>query len=373
VLYLIEAELQETDTGSTVLPYYNSTNPNQPYSGPGNSGNPQNTLRTCVVGLQLVSTGVPFPTGTDPSATSGAVPPVDAGWTGLYLIPVNNGQTAITNTNLLGTLYPGAPFPPQKISTARQRVSASVVAPVSATGSDSWVQPTPFTPFATLQHAVNYLSNNIDFNGHNGTITLGAGTFSGAEVLGTFLGQSGNIVIAGAGSANTTLTGINANGIQLEAGAQVEISGMSISATGTGIGQGVCASCQGASFLTIGSDVKVLGAASCHFYSDTGGQIQGSAYGIDGSAPIHWNSQSGGSFQIKGGTLTVVGNPNFTTAFAVADYGAIKCQGTVLSGSCTGTAWIVTENGLLSTGDSGALLTAAGLTSGSTASGGQVT
>ena len=44
VNYLIQAALQEADTGAVVLPYYNSSNPSQPYSGQGCS-----TLRTLSV------------------------------------------------------------------------------------------------------------------------------------------------------------------------------------------------------------------------------------------------------------------------------------------------------------------------------------
>ena len=372
-LYLIEAQFEEVDGGSTVLPYYNSTNPAQPYSGPGNTGAPNNTVRTSIVGLQLVSTGVAYPTGSDPSATSGAVPPVDEGWVGLYLIPVNNGQTAITAENLVGTLYPGAPFPPQKISTARQRLSAPVTAPVSATGSDSWVQPTPFTPFATLQHAVNYFSNGLDFNGQPGTITLGAGTFAGAEILGTFLGQQAALTISGAGSANTTLTGINANALELQGGAQVLLDGISISATGSTVFQGIGIVADGGSNANIGSDVKFLACSRMHMQVNAGGSINGIlGYSISGGAEIHLDAEVNGSIGLTG-TITAVGTPNFSTAFANADSGIIRTTGLVISGAMTGPAWSVTENGVLSTGNGGTTLTGAGLSSGSTASGGQVT
>ena len=43
--YLIQAEYQDVDAGSTVLPYYNASNPSVAYSGPSNTGVSQNTLR----------------------------------------------------------------------------------------------------------------------------------------------------------------------------------------------------------------------------------------------------------------------------------------------------------------------------------------
>jgi hypothetical protein len=56
--YLIEAAFQEVDGSPIVLPYYNASNPAQSFSGPGNSGTPQNTVRTQSVQLQLKS-GIP--------------------------------------------------------------------------------------------------------------------------------------------------------------------------------------------------------------------------------------------------------------------------------------------------------------------------
>ena len=46
IAYLIEASFLESDAGPVILPYYNSANPGIPYSGPANSGTPQNTQTT---------------------------------------------------------------------------------------------------------------------------------------------------------------------------------------------------------------------------------------------------------------------------------------------------------------------------------------
>jgi hypothetical protein len=99
--YLIQAALQESDAMPIVLPYYNASNPAQPYSGPDNSGVAQNTQRTQRVQLQLKS-GVPAPVGTQ------TTPPVDSGWVGLYAITVSYGQTTVTSANIV--TIPTAPF-----------------------------------------------------------------------------------------------------------------------------------------------------------------------------------------------------------------------------------------------------------------------
>ena len=90
VIYLIEATFSETDATPVVLPYVNAANPSQPYSGPNNSGTAQNTQRIERVQLQLKA-GAAANTGTE------TAPAIDSGWSGLYLITVNNGQSAITN------------------------------------------------------------------------------------------------------------------------------------------------------------------------------------------------------------------------------------------------------------------------------------
>ena len=99
--FLIEASFQESDVNPIVLPYYNASNPSQPYSGPANAGTTQNTLRSQRVALQL-KPGAPALTGTQ------LTPPVDSGWVGLYVVTVSYSQTAVTATNI--SVPPGAPF-----------------------------------------------------------------------------------------------------------------------------------------------------------------------------------------------------------------------------------------------------------------------
>jgi hypothetical protein len=127
--FLIQAALQEADTAPIVLPYYNATNPSQPYSGPTNSGVAQNTLRTERVQLQLKA-------GAAAAAGSQVTPPVDNGWVGLYVITVSYGQTAITATSIAA--LPGAPFLSWKLPALRPGFASGVQ---SMTSSASFVVP----------------------------------------------------------------------------------------------------------------------------------------------------------------------------------------------------------------------------------------
>jgi hypothetical protein len=99
--YLVQGTFSEADDTPATLTYFNTLNPNQPFSGPANSGTPQNTRRAQRANLQI-KVGVPANTGTQ------VTPPVDQGWNGLYIVTVNFGQTAITSAAI--STYPNAPF-----------------------------------------------------------------------------------------------------------------------------------------------------------------------------------------------------------------------------------------------------------------------
>ncbi|MBM7045455.1 hypothetical protein [Rhizobium lusitanum] len=91
--YLVQVAFSETDTSAITLPYYNASNPSIAWSGPNNTGTAQNTVRQdlCVVQLKA---GTPAATGSQ------TTPSPDAGFTGIYVVTVANGQTTITSGNI---------------------------------------------------------------------------------------------------------------------------------------------------------------------------------------------------------------------------------------------------------------------------------
>lgn len=109
--YLIEAIYQETDTDLTTLPYYNASNPTSAWSGPNNSGTPQATTRKGTVAL-VAKAGAAATTGTQTTPTP------DAGYTGLWVVTVANGQSTITAGNI--TQYAGAPILPSSLLASIQ-------------------------------------------------------------------------------------------------------------------------------------------------------------------------------------------------------------------------------------------------------------
>jgi hypothetical protein len=99
--YLIEATFEEVDGTPIVLPYVNPSNPAVPFSGPNNDGATQNSVRAQIASLQLLA-GTPANTGTQ------TTPATTSGWSPLYVITVNFGQTQITSSSW--SVAPGSPF-----------------------------------------------------------------------------------------------------------------------------------------------------------------------------------------------------------------------------------------------------------------------
>ncbi len=137
VVYLVEATYEDVDGGSTVLPYYNASNPSSAYNGPNNTGTSQNTVRQGVCNVQ-VKTGVAATTGTQ------VTPTPDAGYTGLYAITVANGQTTITSGNI--ALLSTAPFINPKLGgfiAAVQNGTGVYVVDTSGSANTITIAPSP--------------------------------------------------------------------------------------------------------------------------------------------------------------------------------------------------------------------------------------
>lgn len=114
--YLVQATYQDTDSTPVLLPYYNSANPALPYSGMGNNGLTQNTIRK---GSAIVAVKA----GASAATGSQATPAPDAGYVGLYVVTVAFGQTAITAGGI--AQYSGAQMLPSGLLQAIQNGGAN--------------------------------------------------------------------------------------------------------------------------------------------------------------------------------------------------------------------------------------------------------
>ena len=204
VIYLIEATFSESDATPVVLPYVNAANPAQPYSGPANSGTAQNTQRIERVQLQLKA-GAAANTGTE------TAPAVDTGWSGLYLITVNNGQTAVTAANI--AVHPASPFVNFKLPTLTPGFSRRVAHASSTT----------FTvPLGVGLIRATVIGGGGGGGGTDGTYAaagggaggFASGTFAVApgSVIGITVGQGGTGGYAGSGGPSGAAGAAGGNG-----------------------------------------------------------------------------------------------------------------------------------------------------------------
>jgi len=190
VNYLIQASLQESDQGLNVLPYYNASNPSQPYSGPSNSGLPQATLRSQTVQLQSKS-GVPSSTGTQ------LTPVQDQGWVGLYVVTLTYGQTTILSGDI--SVLPTAPFVQWKLPQLR---------PGFASGVETFIANGTFlVPAGVTQVEVELWGGGSGSFASTSIAPSGGGSGGGyarKRIQGLSAGQVIAVTVGGGGAAGST-------------------------------------------------------------------------------------------------------------------------------------------------------------------------
>lgn len=192
--YLIQAAYQDSDTGSVTLPYYNASNPSQAWSGPNNSGAQQATARKGVVNVSAKA-GTAATTGTQ------TTPAPDAGFTGLWVVTVANGQTTINAGNI--SQAANAPI-----------LAASLLDQILARALLNGDQTKQFSvaPATQSQHAMQFgqavgrLLAVRQFTA-NGTYTPTAGTNSVRVTVVGGGGAGGNSAATGSGQVSVSAGG----------------------------------------------------------------------------------------------------------------------------------------------------------------------
>lgn len=216
--YLIEAIYQDNDTNTVVLPYFNSANPNQPLTGQNNSGQPQPTQRQG----QCILVAKPGAAATTGSQTT---PAPDAGYTGLWVVTVANGQTGVVSSNI--SIYPGAPF--LGINLTNILTSLTGYAQLATVQQWTAAQQGKFVsvaaPAASATLTLNFASGNNFAVGAPGGAQGISGNFTLGIPSNVSPGQSGLITFFQNGTGGYTVTlvsgykGANGTRAQLTAGA----------------------------------------------------------------------------------------------------------------------------------------------------------
>ncbi len=224
VNYLIEGQYQENDLNNVTLSYWNAGNPQLPFSGAGNNGVAQPTIRSGQFVCQAKA-GTPATTGSQ------TTPTVDSGWVPLAVVTVAFGSTTITAGNI--SVAPNAPYGAPFTQATGQftmtyvggtgsptatayysivgPIATVLVPPISSTsnstsfsfsGLPAVLQPTNFAPGNNQPIAVAFAQNN-------GTYVSGA--------YGVVSNASGSI----AWGLNGSLTGWTNSGIKTVGGTLV--------------------------------------------------------------------------------------------------------------------------------------------------------
>lgn len=221
--------------------------------------------------------------------------------------------------------------------------------------------------FLTIQKAVDTVAS-VDIGVFNVTIHVGAGTYAEAVALRSIVG-SGVVTLSGdvATPANVIVSaaaGDAFSGINVLATWNLE--GFKVTApAGWGVrGQGFAVS-----ILFKAIDFGVCGNA--HILALLAAISASGNYSISGNAPIHAQVLRHAQFSAFSFTITLVGTPAFSTAFAsVGDLGLAIFNICVFVGAATGSRYSVASNSVIETG--GAAVTfLPGNAAGTTASGGQ--
>lgn len=239
----------------------------------------------------------------------------------------------------------------------RIRLTANRTFYVSTAGSDVTGVGASGAPWATLQHAIDYISQKIDLATFTATIQLAAGapnTYAGATINdfvggGSILIQSSDGVIA-----NTTInTSINFNGDSTTA---VGIGGMTLSSStdsnilidGDRTVYVGTATCPNIGFGTVGNGASSVRVNDHGTFSDFGANVT-----ITPGIPT-WNgyldTDNNCNVRVYGASYTIVGTPAIDTAFLVLSTGTnAQVNIPTVTGTATGITYIIGTGAVIST------------------------
>jgi hypothetical protein len=250
-------------------------------------------------------------------------------------------------------------------------------------GSDITGDGSNAKPFRTVQVAINYCYNSIDAAGNSVIIQLQvAATYDPFLTNRNF---GGNIFVQGdiLNPRNYIVKNTNGPAVAATGASVLFLRGLSIEAAGSNTpyspsGVGVVVQ---AGAVVLYENIAFGVCSSMHIWTVLGGQFypymrtgptQIPAYSIYGASPAHFYSSNGGSITVVNAAITLTSTFAFSNAFAVAEStGFIQAWGsTTITGTATGTRYIVASNGVINATAKGITLFP-GSIAGATSTGGQ--
>lgn len=243
---------------------------------------------------------------------------------------------------------------------------------VATTGNDS--NPgTSGSPWLTLQHAANYILQNIDLAGFTATVNIADGTYAGGiSLTQPWVGGSPASVIFNGDAGTPSNVVISTSGDAVSAsvpGAGCTLQNMKVTSSG-----GNCIIAKNGAQIICGAGIILgsCGSSSAQLNAESSAIINmTSNYSITGGGGYAWYLQFNGSIVTNGLTVTITGTPAYGTSFVYSSNCAtVSCGSMTFSGSATGTRYSAAANAVVNTNGGGSTYLP-GNVAGSTSGGGQ--
>lgn len=230
---------------------------------------------------------------------------------------------------------------------------------VATTGNDSTGDGSSGNPWLTIEHAINYIIENIDTAGNSVTINVANGSYAaGGTLPGPLVGSGLLLIVGDTGSPSSCSIAVTSLSdafpfTALQCGI-MSVDGFEIS---NSVGYGAGAVNGGRLFV---GPHMIYGACLTNqlIAQDAGSYLNITpGYAISGSAGQHIGSNTGAQIINSGtGTVTLTGTPAYSSAFVSCDINSISVlTGITWSGSATGVRFIVDHGGVIITGTGGNL------------------
>ena len=264
-------------------------------------------------------------------------------------------STADNNTTTPGA---GGAFWIPLNGSGRQILASTTNFYVSPTGNDSTGNGTSVAPWLTLQHAYNYIAQNVDIAGQQCLVNAADNT-NYAPLLANIPTVGGPVIFIGDTTTPTNCVINSTSGDCFSGmgnGISLFVKGFS-TISNTGSGDGGVSALSGAN-VTINGNMNFGPTASLapQIYAGLGGVMNftTAAYSINGNANQHICAQNGGIINMGAQAVTLNGTPAYGSGFAEVDVGGIiVCPGLTFSGSATGPRYAANTNGVIQTNGGG--------------------
>lgn len=236
---------------------------------------------------------------------------------------------------------------------ARQILTTTTNYYINASSGSDTNAGTLASPWQTIQHAFNYITTQLDFNGKTVVVQCQDGTYSGFTAVPTWLG-GGSLILQGNATAivNTVINSGTTHAIAFASGPVsgiLTVQNFLLETNSTGAGYGVLHNTNGN--INLGAmNYGVCGGGHIAAFSPGAVVTFTGNYTISGGAPTHYQCVAGSSMFVTGLTVTINSTPAFTDFANVNGPCFLQIVSDTFTGSATGAHYTGSANGIIYTG-----------------------